>query len=150
MPEGDDPLYEAIEALRARGHRVEPNEDFMRWRVDGGAWLDEPAVIASAAGLTDGARRPRQPSALATNPTVADLLKSQAVTVEEVNAGVAAVLADLKIGLFELSPGWIVDLTAAVKADRHALATLREPTAKAGSKRAAVRSAILLAHPVVG
>ncbi|MGU3662210.1 hypothetical protein [Methylobacterium fujisawaense] len=46
--------------------------------------------------------------------------------------------------------GWVVDLTAAVKADRHATATLKEPTARPGSKRAAIKSAILLAHPVKG
>ena len=87
---------------------------------------------------------------MTSSPTVSDLVKSKVITDEEVNAAVDAVFADLKIGAFELTSGWIVDLTAAVKADRHASATLREPTAKARIKRAAVKSAILLAHPVKG
>jgi hypothetical protein len=84
------------------------------------------------------------------NPTVSDLLKSKEVTDAQVSAAVDAVLASPKIGLFELTSGWVIDLTAAVKADRHATATLKEPTARPGSKRAAVKSAILLAHPLKG
>jgi hypothetical protein len=87
---------------------------------------------------------------MATNPTVSDLFKSREVTEAQVSAAVDAVLADPKIGPFGLTLGWIVDLTKAVKADRHASATLKEPTAKAGSRRAAAKSAILLAHPVKG
>ena len=87
---------------------------------------------------------------MASNPTVSDLLKSEEVTDAQVSAAVDAVLANPKIGLFELALGCVVDLTAIVRADRHASAVLKEPTAKAGSKRAAVKSAILLAHPVKG
>ncbi|TXN00502.1 hypothetical protein FV242_21950 [Methylobacterium sp. WL64] len=85
---------------------------------------------------------------MASNPTVSDLLKSKEVTDAQVSAVVDAVLANPRTGPFELASGWIVDLTATVRADRHASAVLKEPTAKAGSKRAAVKSAILLAHPV--
>ncbi|CAM2783002.1 hypothetical protein ACLBXJ_02825 [Methylobacterium mesophilicum] len=87
---------------------------------------------------------------MASNPTVSDLLKSKEVTDAQVSAAVDAVLANAKIGPFELASGWVLDVTAAVKADRHATATLKEPTARPGSKRAAVKSAILLAHPVKG
>ncbi|KNY20740.1 hypothetical protein [Methylobacterium sp. ARG-1] len=87
---------------------------------------------------------------MASTPTVSDLVKSKEVTDEQVSAAVDAVLANLKTGPFELASGSIIDLTAAVKADRHATATLKEPTARPGSKRAAVKSAILLAHPVKG
>jgi hypothetical protein len=85
---------------------------------------------------------------MASNPTVSDLLKSKEVTAAQVSAAVDAVLASPKIGLFELAFGCVVDLTATVRADRHASAVLKEPTAKAGSKRAAIKSAILLSHPV--
>jgi hypothetical protein len=85
---------------------------------------------------------------MASTLTVSDLFKSKEVTDAQVNAAVDAVLADPKTGPFELATGWVVDLAAAVKADRHATATLKEPTARPGSKRAAVKSAILLAHPV--
>lgn len=87
---------------------------------------------------------------MSSTPTVSDLLKSKEVTPEQVSAAIDAVLAHPKIGLFELAVGCIVDLTATVRADRHASAVLKEPTAKAGSKRAAVKSVILLAHPVKG
>ncbi|MHC2109179.1 hypothetical protein [Methylobacterium sp. CM6246] len=87
---------------------------------------------------------------MASNPTVSDLLKSREVTDAQVSAAVDAVLANAKIGPFELASGWVLDVTAAVKADRHATATLKEPTARPGGKRAAVKSAILLAHPVKG
>ena len=40
-----------------------------------------------------------------------------------------------------------VDLAAAVKTSEHATAMLNEPTAKAGAKRSAVRTAILLSRP---
>ncbi|MHC2109003.1 hypothetical protein [Methylobacterium sp. CM6246] len=82
------------------------------------------------------------------NPTVSDLIKSREVTNAQVNAALDAVFADPKIGTFELASGWVLDITAAVKADRHATATLKEPTARPSSRRAAVRSAILLAQPV--
>ena len=83
-----------------------------------------------------------------TNPTVSDLFKSREVTDAQVSAAVDAVLDDPKTGRFELASGWAVDLTAAVKADRHATATLKEPTARPSSKRTAVKSAILMAYPV--
>jgi hypothetical protein len=85
---------------------------------------------------------------MVSNTTVSDLLKSKEVTEAQVRAAVDAVLLNPKAGPFELAFGWVVDLTNAVRADRHASAVVKEPTAKSGSKRAAVRSAILLALPV--
>ncbi|TXM97315.1 hypothetical protein FV242_31850 [Methylobacterium sp. WL64] len=87
---------------------------------------------------------------MASNPTVSDLLKSKEVTDAQVSAAVDAVLVNPRTGPFQLASGWVLDVTAAVKADRHATATLKEPTARPGSKRAAIKSAILLAHPVKG
>ena len=87
---------------------------------------------------------------MASTPTVSDLLKSKEVTAEQVSAAVDAVLANPRTGPFQLASGWVLDVTGAVRADRHATATLKEPTARPGSKRAAVKSAILLAHPVKG
>ncbi|WP_246689983.1 hypothetical protein [Methylobacterium sp. WL7] len=85
---------------------------------------------------------------MASTLTVSDLSKSKEVTDAQVNAAVDAVLANPNTGPFELASGWVLDVTTAVKADRHATATLKEPTARPGSRRAAVRSAILLAQPV--
>ncbi|MHB2205095.1 hypothetical protein [Methylobacterium sp. CM6257] len=87
---------------------------------------------------------------MATNPTVSELRKAAEITDQEIEAAISAVLANPKVGPFELASGWTIDLTKAVMADRHASAIIKEPTAKAGSKRLAVRSAILLAHPAKG
>ena len=80
--------------------------------------------------------------------SVGDLLQARTITQTDLDAAVNAFLANPRVGLFELDLGCVVDLTAAVKADRHATATLKEPTARPGSKRAAVKSALLLARPV--
>lgn len=80
--------------------------------------------------------------------SVSDLLRAGAITQANLDAAVVALLANPMIGQFELASGCTVDLTAAVKADRHATAILKEPTAKGGSRRAAVRSALLLARPL--
>jgi hypothetical protein len=80
--------------------------------------------------------------------SVSDLIQARTISPANLDAAIAAFLADPKIGAFELAPGFTVDLTAVVKADRHAMATLKEPTAKGGSRRAAVRCALLLARPI--
>ncbi|MHC2109316.1 hypothetical protein [Methylobacterium sp. CM6246] len=85
---------------------------------------------------------------MASSPILSDLVKSREVTGAQLSAAVDAVLANPKTGPFELASGWIIDLNAAVKTDRHAMAILKEPTARPGSKRAAVKSALLLTHPV--
>jgi hypothetical protein len=81
--------------------------------------------------------------------SVGDLLQAKTITQADVDAAVDAFLGNPKVGRFKLAVGCVVDLTAAVKADRHATATLKEPTARPGSKRAAVKSALLLACPIV-
>lgn len=79
---------------------------------------------------------------------IGQLLETKAITRAELDAAVEAFLTNPQVGPFEVSAGYTVDLTAAVKADRHASATFKEPTAKIGSRRAAVRSALLLAKPM--
>lgn len=80
--------------------------------------------------------------------TVSDLLRAGTITRTELDVAVEAFLVNPKVGAFEIAPGCIVDLTAAVKADRHATATFIEPTAKGGSRRTAIRSALHLARPI--
>ena len=80
--------------------------------------------------------------------SVGDLLQAKVITRADLDAAVDAFLANPKIGSFELASGYTVDITAAVKADRYATAILNEPTAKSGSRRTMVRSALLLAHPM--
>lgn len=80
--------------------------------------------------------------------SVSDLLQAKTITGADLVAAVNAFLANPKTGPFELRLGCVVNLGAAVKADRHATAILKKPTARLGSKRAAVRSALLLARPI--
>lgn len=80
--------------------------------------------------------------------SIGDLVQARAIAPAALDAAVEAFLANPKIGSFELASGYTVDLTAAVKADRHATAILTEPTAKDGSRRAAVKSALVLARPL--
>lgn len=79
---------------------------------------------------------------------VGELLQARAITRAELDAAVEAFLANPSIGAFELAAGYTVDLMAAVKTDRHAAVTYKDPTAKAGSRRAAIKSALLLARPI--
>lgn len=51
MSDGGDPILEAVAALRARGHRVEPNDDHPFWRVDGSDWLTAGDLLALALGI---------------------------------------------------------------------------------------------------
>ncbi|WP_342111312.1 hypothetical protein [Methylobacterium sp. SI9] len=83
-----------------------------------------------------------------TEPSVriGKLLEAKVITRAELDAAVEAFIVNPQVGAFEIAPGYTVDLTAAVKADRHATATVKEPTAKSGSRRAAIRSALLLAR----
>jgi hypothetical protein len=59
MSEGHDPIIEAVEALRARGHTVEPvGDDFAMWRVDDQPLTDgELLALAVQLGLIDGPGR---------------------------------------------------------------------------------------------
>ncbi|WP_336488244.1 hypothetical protein [Methylobacterium nigriterrae] len=79
--------------------------------------------------------------------TIGDLVKAKAVTAGQVEAAVDAYMADPTTTLFQFADECVLDLAAAVKADRHASAVLRDKTVFKGAKRAAVRTAILLARP---
>ncbi|WP_245450677.1 hypothetical protein [Methylobacterium brachiatum] len=46
--EDADPIVEAVAVIMARGHTVEPDDDFENWRVDGGAWLTAGDLLALA------------------------------------------------------------------------------------------------------
>ena len=58
IPE-EDPIAEAVTVLTSRGHTVEPDDDFEKWRVDGGDWLTAGDVLAWAIvlGLNGGVGR---------------------------------------------------------------------------------------------
>lgn len=87
---------------------------------------------------------------MATNPTVSELFKAKAVTDDEVNAAVNAVIADLSTEAYPLTAGYALDLKAAVQASTFALLVLKDDHATQRQKQHVVRTAILLAHPVKG
>ena len=80
-------------------------------------------------------------------PTVGELFKAQAITVEDVDAAVEAYFSDPRTTLFVMGGDYQLDLKAAVKAHAFARDHLRNPEASPGLKRAAVRKAIMLARP---
>ncbi|MCJ2116566.1 hypothetical protein MKK65_08230 [Methylobacterium sp. J-001] len=56
MTEDFDPTLEALAALQAHGHNVEPDEESDRWRIDGREWISHGDLLALALrlGLVDG------------------------------------------------------------------------------------------------
>jgi hypothetical protein len=87
---------------------------------------------------------------MANTPTVAELFEANAVTDDEVNAAVDAVLADLAIVAYPLTDGYALDFNAAVQASTFASLVLKDVHATQRQKQHAVRTAILLAHPEKG
>ncbi|CAO4178734.1 hypothetical protein [Methylorubrum populi] len=80
------------------------------------------------------------------NPTVGELFKSKAVTDEQVNAAVEAYLADPEAAAYPIADGYSLDLAEAVAGHGWANQVVSNPEASPGLKRAAVRTAILLAR----
>jgi hypothetical protein len=62
MSEGHDPIREAVAALRARGHTVEPwGDNYMLWLVDGQSLtVGELLALAVRLGLMDSASTKQQ------------------------------------------------------------------------------------------
>jgi hypothetical protein len=80
------------------------------------------------------------------NPTVGELFKAKVVTDEQVNAAVEVYLSDLEAGIFTIGDGYIVDVDAAVVKHLWASHVIANAESSLGIKRAAVRTAILLAQ----
>ena len=85
---------------------------------------------------------------MATNPTVSELRKAAEISDDEVNAATDAVLAELATEAYPLAKGWTLDLVEMLRTNAAASEALK--TDKAAWKRNMVRTAILLAHPVMG
>ena len=80
--------------------------------------------------------------------TVRDLEISQEITAAEIEKAVDCFLAASAIEPYRLTDSLVLDLTATVKADRWASAVMRDRTQGAGTKRSAVRLALLSARPI--
>ena len=79
--------------------------------------------------------------------TIGDLRRQGIVTDKEIAAAVDAYLADPKAPPFNFASGHILDVEAAVLANRQAKATLLEPKAREVYQRTMVRVAVILATP---
>jgi len=80
------------------------------------------------------------------NPTLGKLFKSKAVTDEHVNAAVDAYHTDPATSAHPIAVGDSFDLSAAVAEHGWASQVVGNPGSSPGLKRAAVRTAILLAR----
>jgi hypothetical protein len=84
------------------------------------------------------------------NPTVGELFKAKAVTDEQVNAAVDAYHADPATSAHPIADHYSLDLAAAVAGHAWASQVVANPESSPGLKRAAVRTAILLARTEKG
>ncbi|MDR7040474.1 hypothetical protein J2X36_005257 [Methylobacterium sp. BE186] len=84
---------------------------------------------------------------MADEHTTGGLFKAKAITEDEVFAAVDAYMADPTTALFIMGDGYGLDLNAAVRSHAWAAQTVANPDATDHLKRAAVRTAILLARP---
>ncbi|WP_132254418.1 hypothetical protein [Methylobacterium segetis] len=84
---------------------------------------------------------------MAEQPTTGGLFKAKAITEDDVLAAVDAYLADPTTSLFLMGDGYGLDLDAAVRSHAWAAQTVFNAEATDHLKRAAVRTAILLARP---
>ena len=80
-------------------------------------------------------------------PYFGELFKTKAITDADLNAAVDAYFAYPTTNRFIMGEGQVADL-AAVVASAYAQGMLADPGVKEASKRAAERTAILLARPV--
>ena len=86
-------------------------------------------------------------AAMAENPTTGDLYKVKTILEDDVEAAVDAFMGDPSLTTFVMGNGYAIDVHDAVSASPFALGMLANPEAKPTSKRAAVRTVILLARP---
>ncbi|KQQ12427.1 hypothetical protein ASF56_04470 [Methylobacterium sp. Leaf122] len=80
------------------------------------------------------------------NPSVGELFKAKAVTDDEVNAAVEVFMRDADAGAHPIADGYSLDLAAAVAGHGWASQVVANPESSPGLKRAATRTAILLAR----
>jgi hypothetical protein len=85
---------------------------------------------------------------MAKDLTTDELVKARAITEFDLQLALDAAEADPDIEMVELGAGYALNLPAALRASSFAELALAKPNATPMLKRAAVRTAILLARPV--
>ena len=81
------------------------------------------------------------------NLTVSDLFRRGAIPAADVHAAADAYLTNPQVGLLPLGTIYAVNVAVAVEADGLACRMLGDPGVALPAKRAAARTAILLARP---
>ncbi|KAB1068747.1 hypothetical protein [Methylobacterium planeticum] len=84
---------------------------------------------------------------MAESPTIGELYKAKAITADDVVAAVEAYMADPTTTLFVMGEGYGLNLSEAVRSHPWSRTTVASAEASDHLKRAAVRTAILLARP---
>ena len=84
---------------------------------------------------------------MAESPTTSKLLEAGAISEDDVWQAVETFITDPATGMVHLGSGYSLDLHAAIEASVLAKDLLSKPDADDHLKRAAVRTAILLARP---
>lgn len=84
---------------------------------------------------------------MADTPTTGELLKVKAIACDEVDAAVDALLAKPDVGPHPIEGGYLLDLSAAIKAHKPSLATVTYLGRPGKFRRAMARTAMLLARP---
>ena len=84
---------------------------------------------------------------MAENPTTGELYKAKSILEADVVAAVDAFMADPSTTAFLFGDGYQIDLAASVSASTFATLVVKDGHATENLKRAAVRTAILLARP---
>ena len=81
-------------------------------------------------------------------PTTSDLFETRAISYDEVNAAADAYLVRPARGLVPIAKDYLLDIAAAVEACEFARWAMASGAATDHMRRAAVRTAILMARPV--
>jgi hypothetical protein len=86
---------------------------------------------------------------MATNPTTGELYKANAITSDEIEAAVDAVLQQPGLGPYPIG-GYLLDLSEAIEAHEPSAAALADLDRPEKFRRTMARTAILLARPEKG
>ncbi|GJD95846.1 hypothetical protein [Methylobacterium iners] len=81
-------------------------------------------------------------------PTFGDLLRRGAITKADITNVVDAYMTNLQLRRLRVGDAYLIDPAAAVRECDHAILVLADAEIEDCRKRSAVRTALLLAHPI--
>ncbi|WP_342167244.1 hypothetical protein [Methylobacterium sp. SD21] len=141
---------DAVEALVGLGWPITPyGRDMEFWRLEDLIWSDDELIeTASRQGVPPAQKVEQQIMAKDPPQTIGDMRRKAIVTDAEITAAVEAYLANPKVPRFQFASGHILDVSAAVEANRHAKTILAQKGTNGVFRRTMVRTAVILATPV--